>query len=265
MSLKKDCVYRHLKPNGEVFYIGIGSNLKRPYNKKNRSVYWKNKVKKYPDYEVQILTTGLTKEEACEIETVLISWYKREDCCGGTLVNLTDGGESTYGRIMEDWQRKKMSEDFKGKFIGEDNPNYGNYWSDDKKKNMSHLKKKQYRNGEIIVNYEAMKKGNETRFSKWDENSQLKKEMIKKVSEKNNIYEYLKLSLDGEILEVYQSRLEVIEAYPEAGKTIILSVCNGYKKTYKGFLWRYRKREFGEIMEPIPKWNKGLREKLNNS
>ena len=104
--------YRHLKPNGEVFYIGIGKskNFKRAFEKDGRSTYWKNKVKKYPDYEVQILKTGLTKEDACELEKILISWYGRADCCGGTLVNLTDGGEGIIGYICSEEDRLKISQ-----------------------------------------------------------------------------------------------------------------------------------------------------------
>ena len=66
-SEKTYCLYRHLKPNGEVFYIGIGNNLKRPYNKINRSKLWNRIVNKY-GYEIQVLKINLTKEDACELE-----------------------------------------------------------------------------------------------------------------------------------------------------------------------------------------------------
>lgn len=121
-------IYRHLKPCGEVFYIGISklnkrnkkakskeTKFSRAFDKIKRSKYWKNKVKKYPDYEVQILTTGLTKEEACELEIILISWYKRIDCCEGTLVNLTDGGDGTFNLIRTEEHNKKISNSLKGK------------------------------------------------------------------------------------------------------------------------------------------------------
>ena len=65
------CLYRHLKPCGEVFYIGIGKDLKRPYNKYGRTDYWKKIVSKY-GYEVQILKVNLLKEQACELEKILI-------------------------------------------------------------------------------------------------------------------------------------------------------------------------------------------------
>ena len=141
MSLKQDgvfCIYRHLKPNGEVFYIGIGSTLKRPYETKGRNKYWKNKVKKYPNYEVQILKTGLTKGEACELETVLISWYGRADCCGGTLVNLTDGGETTYGFIYSDESKRKMSTSAKGKILSQETKDKISKYQKGRKKPVSH-------------------------------------------------------------------------------------------------------------------------------
>lgn len=254
---KPYCIYRHLTSEGVVFYIGIGNNLKRPYAKRDRSNDWKEFVQNYPNYEVEILTTGLTKEEACEFEKLLISWYKRKDCCGGTLVNLTDGGESTHGRIMADWQREKMSREYKGKFMGEDNPNFGNYWTDEQKKYMSDLKKEGHKNGTLTVNKEALERGRVEKARRWAENPQLKENMRKKVSENHNLYQYLKIDRDTkEILETFENRLELLEKNPDYKTSPLLSVCNGWKSSYKGFLWRYRIRETGEIIEPGCKYCK---------
>lgn len=251
------CLYRHLTPEGEVFYIGIGNNLKRPYNKKHRSKKWKKFIEMCPNYEVQILTTGLTKEEACEFEILLIAYYKRADCCGGTLLNLTNGGESTHGRVMEDWQREKMSREYKGKWLGEDNPNFGNYWTDEQKKYMSDLKKEGHKNGTLTVNKEALQRGREVTAKKYQENPQSKVDMRKKVSENHNLYQYLKIDrLTGEILETFENRLELLEKNPDYKTSPLLSTCNGWKSSYKGFLWRYRIRETGEIIEPICKYCK---------
>lgn len=127
-------VYRHLKPCGEVFYIGIGNvkNFKRAFEKgKRRSIHWRNKVKKYPNYEVQILTKGLTKEEAAYTETVLISWYGRLDLKEGTLVNMTDGGDGTVRYRHTKEQCTAISQRMKGKerpdIKGEKNPNFGKF------------------------------------------------------------------------------------------------------------------------------------------
>ena len=113
-------LYRHLKPCGEVFYIGIGVNQKRPYDKVRRSNHWKNLVSKY-GYEVQILKSDLTWEDACELEVALISHYGRKDLGLGTLVNMTDGGDGAVGVIYTKEYRDNMSRINKG----ENHPLYG--------------------------------------------------------------------------------------------------------------------------------------------
>jgi len=85
-------VYRHLKPCGEVFYIGIGVSKKRAYSKHGRNKHWINTVNKY-GYEIQILTNNIDYEFAKEIEVNLISYYGRKDLNFGKLVNMTDGGD----------------------------------------------------------------------------------------------------------------------------------------------------------------------------
>lgn len=92
----KTVIYRHIRlDTNEVFYIGIGKE-RRPYSKHGRNKHWHNIVNKC-GYEVQILKTDLTKEDACELESILISYYGRKDLGLGTLVNMTDGGEGVNG------------------------------------------------------------------------------------------------------------------------------------------------------------------------
>ena len=107
-------IYKHLKPCGEVFYIGIGQEEKRAKSKSDRNNYWHNVVNKY-GYEVQILKSDLTWEDACEMEKVLISWFGRRDLGLGTLVNLTDGGEGNVGWVASDETRARMSKSKKEK------------------------------------------------------------------------------------------------------------------------------------------------------
>ena len=139
-------LYRHLKPSGEVFYIGIGktNNFKRAYEKHNRNNWWHNTVKKYSNYEVQVLTTGLTKYEACELEKVLISWYKRADCCEGTLVNLTDGGEGVSNIVQSEESKKKRADKIRVLYKGEGNPFHGKTHSEETKKFISDYQKRFY-------------------------------------------------------------------------------------------------------------------------
>lgn len=140
---------------------------------------------------------------------------------------------------------------------GENNPNYGNYWTSDQKKYMSDLKKEGYRNGTLKVNPNNVKKAIEVRNKRWGENPTLKEAMRKKLSSLHNKYEYLKIDRETlDVLEVYQSRLDVLEKNPTYKTSPLLSVCNGWKSSYKGFLWRYRDRETEEIVEPKLKYRK---------
>lgn len=137
---ENDCyVYRHLKPNGEVFYIGIGSgdnSYRRAKAKTGRNENWHSIVKEF-GYEIQILTTGLSRREAEEIEILLIGYYKREDCCDGLLCNLTDGGKGNTGLKHSEETKRKMSEDRKGQRMGEDSPCYGKTLSKEHRKKLS--------------------------------------------------------------------------------------------------------------------------------
>jgi hypothetical protein len=110
--MNNNCIYYHLKPCGEVFYIGIG-NDKRPNSKQNRNKYWHNIIEKY-GYEVQILKNDLSWEDAIELEILLISWFGRKDLKLGTLVNMTDGGEGNKNIVMTPESNMKRSLSSKG-------------------------------------------------------------------------------------------------------------------------------------------------------
>ncbi len=98
--MRNKVVYIHRKKNNrEVFYVGIG-NPDRPYQKAPtaRSVVWHRVVKKH-GYSVEVIRTGLTRQEACDIEMDFIELIGRRNLGTGTLVNLTDGGEGVTGYI----------------------------------------------------------------------------------------------------------------------------------------------------------------------
>lgn len=100
-------VYIHRrKDNKDIFYVGIGNDIKRAYDFKNRSnKYWKNIVNKYGCI-VEILEDGLSWEEACAKEVELIKKYGRIDLNEGLLVNMTDGGDGQSNPSEE--TRKKL-------------------------------------------------------------------------------------------------------------------------------------------------------------
>lgn len=98
-------VYVHKKKtNGSVFYVGMGT-LSRAYSTQ-RSNWWKGYAKKY-GYDVEIIASGLTKEEAWALEIELIAKYGRLDLKTGCLVNQTSGGNSV-SNISKKTLKKKI-------------------------------------------------------------------------------------------------------------------------------------------------------------
>lgn len=85
-------VYKHTKPSGDIFYIGIGVLKKRAYSVHGRNKHWHNTVNKY-GYNVDIICDDVDYNTAKQIESYLIRYYGRKDLGLGLLVNMTDGGE----------------------------------------------------------------------------------------------------------------------------------------------------------------------------
>ena len=111
--MRNKVVYIHRKEtNGEIFYVGIG-NRNRPYAKcrSHRSNTWINTYNKHGRI-VELIHTGLSWKEACDIETDLIELIGRRDTGAGTLVNLTDGGEGRQGFKNSKETKAKMRENW---------------------------------------------------------------------------------------------------------------------------------------------------------
>ena len=112
------CLYRHIRTDLNVpFYIGIGNAIDRAYSKTHRNKHWTSIVGK-TSYEVEVLFDDITYEFAKEKEREFIELYKRKED-GGTLCNITKGGDGVLGIIHTEEARKKMGEPNKGKTISE--------------------------------------------------------------------------------------------------------------------------------------------------
>jgi hypothetical protein len=128
-------VYKHTRmDNGLPFYIGIGKTIARAKSKRSRNKYWSHIVNKY-GYNVEILHTNISWEEACELEKQYIKQYGRSDLGLGPLVNMTDGGDgnSNFSPIIIE----QISNKLKGRFIGVLNPNYDRKHTDEIKRKIS--------------------------------------------------------------------------------------------------------------------------------
>lgn len=236
--------------NIESRIISHKSQLKRVFRSKDTNRYLYASVLKYglKNFTFEIIEI-LDKDENL-LKTRELFWMDYYGTCNRDFGYNLRRDSSTRSFVHEDTKRL-LSELNKGS----KNPNYGNNWTDEQKKYMSDLKKEGHRNGTLKVDKESAYKGILERNRRWEENPQLKKDMRIKVSQFHNKYEYLKIDIvTKDILEVFQNRLELLDKYPEYKTSPLLSVCNGWKKSYKGFLWRYRDRETNSIIEPEKKW-----------
>jgi len=102
-------VYQHFKKGtNDIFYVGIGGLPERAYSKSKRTNLWHKVSNKY-GYDVKISHTDVCWEEACCIEKYLISFYGKISDDTGCLVNMTDGGDGTFGRVCNDETKEKIS------------------------------------------------------------------------------------------------------------------------------------------------------------
>lgn len=114
---------------------------------------------------------------------------------------------------------------------------------EDTRKLMSEKGKLRYKN-----NPEERKKLSEWSTAFWKDNDEAKKEMSLKVSDANKKFTIVKLTRQLEFVEEYPSQKDIRDNHPDLYLPAILQVCNGNKASYKGFYWRYRSIETGEII-----------------
>ena len=208
--------YKHIRlDTNETFYIGIGKSkdkegrCKRAYSrcKSTHNKWWSSIINK-TEYVVEIIVDNIEWEEALKEEKYWIQYYGRRDLGKGPLVNLTDGGEGTSGKVKEknpkiglalkgkkrsDEQKKRMSEAFKGRIM-----------SDEAKKNIGNARKG------MVHSEETRKKISESNRGKHNDRKnsgyKMKEESKQKISDalkgRKSNYE-IKLSIES--LEKIQS------------------------------------------------------------
>ena len=119
MSCYKYYVYRYIrKDKNEVFYIGIGTKhsmkththkqeYRRAYHIHNRNKYFKN-VYLLTDIELEILYESNDYDEIISKEKEFIMLYGlKKD--GGTLTNISNGGEGNSGVVKSEAEKLAMS------------------------------------------------------------------------------------------------------------------------------------------------------------
>lgn len=102
----------HRPDKDEIFYVGKGKGA-RAGNTYKRNSHFKNILRKLADLGLKPIVSrvadGLTEAEAFELEIELIAKYKRVGD-GGTLCNMTIGGDGAAGVIKSEDSRRKTAE-----------------------------------------------------------------------------------------------------------------------------------------------------------
>ena len=135
MEEKKEyCIYKHTnKINGKVY---IGQTCKKPNRRWHNGTayksctYFYHAIQKYgwDGFEHEVLVTGLTLEEANEMEERLIFQYQSNNSQFG--YNLQSGGKNKR-------QNESTKQIMQLKMSGEGNPMYGKHHSQENRQKMS--------------------------------------------------------------------------------------------------------------------------------
>ena len=135
--MKNYIVYVHTFPNNKK-YVGITcQNINRRWRNGDGYIgqVVHNAIIKYgwDNIQHEIIKTGLSKEEAENLEVKLIKKYHSLSHENG--YNVDKGGNSV-GKMSES-TKKKLSEAHKGINAGKKHWNYGQHWSDEVKQKLS--------------------------------------------------------------------------------------------------------------------------------
>lgn len=118
-------VYAHRRNDtGDVFYIGKGTRThKKQYGRahetKRRSKFWCSIIAK-AGYSVEIIGEFPDENSAFDLERQLISKHRRK-CDGGTLCNMTAGGDGSLGLPKDPSTIEKL----RAASSGSRHPNWG--------------------------------------------------------------------------------------------------------------------------------------------
>ena len=232
-------LYRHIRlDKNEVFYIGIGSGNPNKYRRgkyhrayrMDRLPHWRNIVAKTA-YEVEIMLDDISWEDAKKKEIEFIALYKRI-CDGGTLVNLTIGGDGQLGLSRPAWNkgvkmRPESKEKMRQKIIE---------WT---KSRTHHMLGKKHSPESIQKMKESLAKLNRVAWNKGRKCSEQEIERMGK-----NMYKNKKpiIKIDcGIVIEEYES-INSAALNNNIRKGTLWRICERNDGTiFAGFEWKYKK------------------------
>lgn len=261
-------VYRHIRVDKNVpFYIGIGlreDGFKRAFTKLGRNKYWNNIVSK-TDYEVEILLDEISNELAYKKEQEFISLYKRHKE-GGTLSNLTLGGEGQVGMIPWNFGKETPEETKKKqslKKIGKPSCRKGvkitqdiidamakgregiDVWNKGKKMNEKYIQmlkdRMKGKPGPMVGkkhSEETKAKFSESRKGQkpWNKGMTGQYKMPNQIKRRKKV---LQFSMEGVFIAEYESATFAAKKMGSR-KSDISGAATGRRNFHKGFVWKYK-------------------------
>lgn len=237
-------IYAIIHRESRKAYIGKSSNIekrfwahkywlqKKPRSEKHTNRHLWNAVQKYgiEAFQFMILEVFLEIDEDIIAERELFWMDMYSSCDRSKGYNLRR--DSSTGMQMHT-ETRLMNSVFN---LGRGNPNFGNRWNDSQRERMSKQVKQRHKDG-IGYNDEWRAKLAITSANIWKDETK-KKRMAEKVSKKKEKYDFEQYNLAGELLRRWPSVKNIVSENPGYKWQNIYSVCNGYKPTYMGFVWK---------------------------
>lgn len=184
-------------------------------------------------FSFEILETFDVVDERLIAERELFWMDKLKSCDRQFGYNLRR--DSSSRMIVHDETRARLSLVTKGRLNG----NYGNKWTQSMKSSMSADAIGRHAEGRYGEDWR--RKISQASSATWkDEN--LKRQMASNVSKAKMKYYFVQYTKSGDVVRVWSSIAEIVESNPEYKWQNIYSVCNGYKGSYRGFVWRSYER-----------------------
>lgn len=132
-------------------------------------------------------------------------------------------------------QRKTLSENI----MGDKNPNWGNYWPEERKKYMSDLKKQMFKDGvHGSPTKEQLRKGSIVRKENFIKDPKKKQDYLLNLSKNNTKYEIYQLTKQGELIKIWSSVFLLLQENPTYKRHNIYAVCSGEKPSIYGYKWK---------------------------
>jgi hypothetical protein len=214
--------------NDKIFYVGKGcrsrnsshrnnakNNRQEPVYKKIRKL-WSNGF----DYKFEKVKSNLSEEEACNLEKNLIKIYGRK-FDGGILLNVTFGGEGSFGYKHSEQTKQKMREAWILRRIT-------NKVSEETKQKIS-----QSRKGSKVSNFTKLKISNSIKGKNhWNFGNK----GATKATQKMNEVSRKKIDVNG---FVFDSVSDAANYYGIAISTAIYRAKNGKNRGEKYGIWKY--------------------------